>query len=72
MTEPEHRELEAQVDEWGKNGITEETHDRTWRLSIVTARKKDGSKWTLDVWPVNEIMIPDSFTLPLIGDMFTW
>jgi hypothetical protein len=81
MTEPEHKELEAQVDEWERNGIIEENHDGMWRLSIVTARKKDGSKrWTLDCRPVNEMTIPDSFPLldrryvqlPTGKKYFTW
>ncbi len=42
-------------------------------LSIVIGRKKDGTKrWTLECRPVNKLTIPDSFPLPLIGDMFNY
>ncbi|GFS79814.1 retrovirus-related Pol polyprotein from transposon 412 [Trichonephila clavipes] len=61
--------VDAQVDEWVKNGIVEPCPS-PYASQVVVVKKKDGkSRVCIDYRCLNRKLIKDNYPLPLIGDI---
>ena len=60
--------LKAQIDEWKREGIIEETSS-PWAAAMVPCAKNDGGiRWAVDYRPLNKVTIVDAYPLPSIEE----